>query len=331
MVKVSVVIPAYNSMEYLPQTLANILCQTLQDFEVIVVNDGSSDNITDWFSENIKDPRLKLISQPNQGPSIARNTGMSHAQGNYIAFMDADDLWEPTKLAKQVQVLDEDPKVGLVYTWVSYIDSQGNLTGRIRKHNVNGMVLPTLIQYNLIDCGSVAVVRRECFEKFGGFDQSVVPIEDWDMWLRIASQYSFKVISEPLVYYRQHMGSLSGKWKMMEASYHKVLGRFYDSPHPDLAHLKGRSYALSYLCLAWKPLQSKQRDYQQSAKLLAQAVNYDPKIRLTKEYWRLSLAIMALQYLGTNEYERFLALAYDIRRRVSFGDAQRCPNPNQGI
>lgn len=325
MVKVSVVLPAYNSMEYLPQTLANILCQTFEDFEVIIVNDGSSDNIKEWFSGNIQDSRVKLISQPNQGVAVALNTGIEQAQGDYIAFSDQDDLWEPTKLEKQVKALDENSQVGLVYTWVAYIDSQGNLTGRVRKHNVDGMVLPTLIQYNLIDCGSVAMVRRECFERLGGFDKSVDPIIDWDMWLRIASHYCFKVISEPLVYYRQHMGSASRKWEIMEASYHKILSRFYDSAPPELVHLQGRSYALAYLCLAWKPLQSRQKDYQQSAKLLAKAVSYDSKIRLTKDYWRLSFAITALQYLGADGYEQFTALVHGIRRRIIFGDAQSYP------
>ena len=101
MSKVSVIIPAYNAMNYLPQTLKSVLQQTFTDFEILIINDGSSDDIVEWSSQ-ISDSRVKLISQINQGVSAARNTGIRNAQGEYIAFIDADDLWEPTKLEKQV-------------------------------------------------------------------------------------------------------------------------------------------------------------------------------------------------------------------------------------
>lgn len=102
MPKVSVVIPAYNAMSYLPETVASVLNQTFEDYEVIVVNDGSKDDIKIWIAQ-LADTRIKLISQENQGLSGARNTGIAHAQGEYVAFLDADDLWAPTKLEKQVQ------------------------------------------------------------------------------------------------------------------------------------------------------------------------------------------------------------------------------------
>ncbi len=128
--KVSVVIPAYNAMTYLPETITSVLQQTYTDFEVVVVNDGSTDKIEEWIVQ-ISDPRIKLVSQANLGLAGARNTGIRESQGKYLAFLDADDLWEPTKLEKQVKILEKNPEVGLVYTWVTYIDETGQSTGRV--------------------------------------------------------------------------------------------------------------------------------------------------------------------------------------------------------
>src|SRR4028119_1857024 len=126
MPKVSVIIPAYNAMAYLPETLESVINQTFTDFEVLIINDGSPDGIVEWASE-IKDSRVKLISQENQGLSGARNTGIWSSQGEYLAFLDADDIWEPTKLEKQVQCLDKNLDVGMVSSGISTIDPNGNL------------------------------------------------------------------------------------------------------------------------------------------------------------------------------------------------------------
>src|SRR4028119_528470 len=126
MPKVSVIVPAYNAMAYLPETLQSVLTQTFNSFEVLIINDGSSDEIVEWASE-VKDSRVKLISQENQGLSGARNTGIWSSQGEYLAFLDADDIWEPTKLEKQVQCLEEDNNIGMVSSGISTIDPNGNL------------------------------------------------------------------------------------------------------------------------------------------------------------------------------------------------------------
>jgi glycosyltransferase involved in cell wall biosynthesis len=122
MPKVSVVIPAYNAMTYLPETVESVLKQTFTNFEVLIINDGSSDHIMQWVTQ-ISDSRVRLISQENQGLPGARNTGIAQAQGEYVAFLDADDWWEPTKLEKQVRCFEERPGVGLVYTWTALIDA----------------------------------------------------------------------------------------------------------------------------------------------------------------------------------------------------------------
>jgi glycosyltransferase involved in cell wall biosynthesis len=314
MPKISVVIPAYNAMHYLPETLDNLLKQTYDDFEVIIVNDGSTDSIEQWFSQ-LQDRRVKLISQENQGLSGARNTGITNAKGEYLAFLDADDLWEPTKLEKQIRILEDNPEVGLVYTWVEYVNDNGQSTGRVLKHQAEGNVWEKLIECNLIECGSVAMVRRNCFDDVGIFDRNLGSfVEDWDMWLRIAERFHFKVLKEVLVYYRQHSNGTSKNWHAMEKSYNLVIEKAFYSTQSKLQYLKNKSYAYAYLCLAWKPLQARVQDYKTAINFRYIAIKYYPRICLSKEFIRLSLAIEIQRWFGTEGYQKFLKLLHTVRR-----------------
>ena len=171
MPKVSVIIPAYNAMAYLPSTLESVLRQTFVDIEVVIVNDGSSDSIADWAS-GLNDERIKLISQRNQGSASARNAGIANSTGQYVAFLDADDLWEPTKLEKQVRCLDDCLDVGLVNTWMRKIDSQGHPIGAATITNAEGNIWQQIAEENIVLCGSAPLVRRRCFENLGVFDTS---------------------------------------------------------------------------------------------------------------------------------------------------------------
>lgn len=316
MPKVSVIIPAYNAITYLPKTIANVLEQTYTDFEVIVINDGSTDNIEEWIAQ-ISDPRLKLVSQSNLGLAGARNTGIRESQGEFLAFLDADDLWESTKLAKQVQILDAHPEVGVVYTWVAYVDERGNSTGRVVSNQQQGNVWQELTKGNLVECGSVAMVRGECFEKCGVFDCNLGSfVEDWDMWLRIANYYQFKVIKEPLVYYRQVASSASRNWEAMAKSYRLVIEKaFATSAWEDLP-LRNKSYGTANLVLAWKAIQSQTKDYQQASYFRTQAVKHNPWLFFSKDYLRLSIAIAIMRRFGSNGYDNFLSLLYNLRRRT---------------
>ncbi len=318
MPKISVLIPAYNAMNYLPETMENVLSQTFDDFEVIVVNDGSSDEIERWVSQ-IKDPRVRLITQKNQGLAGARNTGITNAQGEYIAFLDADDLWEPTKLEKQLGVLEENPEVALVYTWVAYIDETGKPTGRVFKNQAEGDVWKKLTERNIVECGSVAMVRRSCFEAVGLFDCNLGSyVEDWDMWLRMASRYPFKVVKEPLVYYRQCSSSASRNWEAMARSFEIVIEKAFSVAPSELQYLKNRSYCFANLCLAWKALQSRAKNWKKAMYFRQQALAHYPWLRFSKEYIRLSVAIALMQWFGLEYYEKFLAMFHTWRQRLLF-------------
>jgi glycosyltransferase involved in cell wall biosynthesis len=318
MPKISIIIPAYNAMNYLPETMASVFNQTFDDFEVVVVNDGSTDETEKWASQ-IKDVRVKLVSQANLGLAGARNTGIRESQGEYLAFLDADDVWESTKLAKQAQVLDTYPEVGLVYTWVTYVDQQQKSTGRTVNYQFEGNVWSELIQRNLIECGSVAVVRRSCLERVGLFDEQLSSLnvgEDWDMWLRIAAQYDFKVVKEPLVYYRQLAGSASKNWELVAKSLRAVIEKAFNDAPLELLTLRNKSYGNAHVVLAWKAIQSQGRDYEKATYFRSQALKHDPWLFFSKEYFRLSIAITIMHWFGSNGYDKFLSLFHTLRRRT---------------
>ncbi|MGF1589132.1 MAG: glycosyltransferase family 2 protein [Pleurocapsa sp.] len=320
MPKVSVIVPAYNAMAYLPETIANLLEQTYTDFEVVVVNDGSTDNIEEWVSQ-ISDSRVRLVTQENKGLARARNAGIKESQGEYLAFLDADDLWESTKLAKQVEVLASHPEVGLVYSWVTYIDQQGKSTGRTVSYQAEGNVWRELVQKNLIECGSVPMVRLSCLEEVGLFDEQLSYLnvgEDWDMWLRIAARYPFKVIKEPLVYYRQLSGSASKNCEQVAKSFRAVIEKAFADAPLELLPLRNKSYGNAYLTLGWKAIQSQAKDFQQGNYLRSQAIKHNPWLFFSKEHLRLSMAIAIMQWLGTEGYRQFLAIFYGLRRSLKF-------------
>ena len=325
--KVSVIVPAYNAMRFLPATVDTVWQQTFTDFELLVIDDGSQDHIRDW-SQTQTDPRFRLISQENRGLAGARNRGIEEARGELLAFLDADDLWHPTKLEQQVEALETDPKLGLAYTWTALMDAEEVKTGRVFKSDCRGSVWNALILNNFVGCGSVAMVRKSCFDSHGGFDQNLGSyVEDWDMWLRLALDYPFEVIEESLTYYRQLEGSASRNWVKMERSYQIVLDKAFAAAgaSPDkvglseaqLDELRSRAYANTFLSLAWKPLQSKQKDIEAAVTLRRRAVESNPAVKRSSEFWRLTIAIRLMQLLGEQGYQNFLQWLYRIRRMAS--------------
>jgi len=323
MIQISVVIPAYNAMKYLPQTVESVLQQTYRDFEAIIVNDGSTDDIEAWFSESITDPRFRLISQENQGLSGARNTGLEHAQGEFVAVLDADDLWHPTKLEKQLHALNNDPEAGLVYTWLQYVDEVASPTGKTVKSSFQGNVWKQLTACNFIGCGSVAMIRRSCFDEVGNFDRNLDSyLEDWDMWLRIAKRYPFTVVNETLVYNRKYSGSLSTQWRKMEQSFPKVIEKAFDAAPPKLAYLKKRSYARANLCLAWKVIQSKQKNFKVALSFWRKAFIGYPPIVFVDSFVNMGIVLLLLAGLGLERYDSVQRFIIGVRLRLlAFGSS----------
>lgn len=251
MPKVSVVIPAYNAVRFLPQTLSSVFAQTFQDFEVVIVDDGSTDATAQWLT-TVEETRVRFIQQPNQGAAVARNRGIHESKGEYIAFLDADDLWESTKLEQQVVCLDTRPEVGFVHTAIRFIDDTGFDLGRILKvDHKDGYVWGDMVVRHGVRCGSTPMIRRECFDRLGVFDTTLSFGEDWDMWLRVAARYPVAVLNEPLVAYRQHGGNMSKDYQQILPNYLNILDQAFANAPEGKGHLKAMAYGHSHLYSAW--------------------------------------------------------------------------------
>ncbi len=303
--KVSVVIPAYNAIAYLPKTITSALQQSFQDFEIVVVDDGSTDGTCEWAA-SLADSRIRAIAQSNGGCASARNRGIRETKGDYIAFLDADDIWEPEKLEKQARVLDSYPSVGLVNTWISNIDGQGQPIEKLGKPTAEGQVWASVIEENPVMCGSAPMVRRQCFEAVGEFDETVPSAEDWDMWIRIAKQYEFAVVKEPLVRYRIHTESSSHNLKLHLQSRLSVIEKSFQDGFADeiKGGSKNRAYGLSYLSVAYRALQND--DIDQAYELKNQSVRCYSALQDSKAFRRLGTILFLRRYLGDGRYKRLL-------------------------
>lgn len=241
---VSVVIAAYNAEAFISDTLKSILTQTYRNFEVIVVDDGSRDRtaeIVRSFAEI--DDRIQLIQQSNSGVAASRNLAIQRSSGEYIAPIDADDIWYSERLEKHVRCLESsDESVGLVYSWSMYLNESGGIKGYSpfgQLGAVEGNVLAILVFYNFLDNASTAMFRRSCIDQVGNYNTELTTCEDWDLYLRIAEQYRFAIVPEYLIGYRQYSSSMSTKCTTMAHFYELIMSRIY-LRHPELPRFARR-------------------------------------------------------------------------------------------
>lgn len=223
--KVSIVCPTFNGATrgYLREAIESALNQTFKDFELIIVDDGSTDHTKEVCVPYLEDSRVHYIFQPNGGPASARNAGISASTGEFICFLDDDDLWKAEKLQRQIEYIDAQlsnfSNWGMVFTWVELIDAQGNIIG-YRGHQQTGLIYKDLFFGNIIDATSSVLVKREVLDQVGFFDEKNKQCEDWDMWLRIAKNYLIFPIQEYLVQHREHKHRLSSSSE--EAFFHEI-------------------------------------------------------------------------------------------------------------
>jgi glycosyltransferase involved in cell wall biosynthesis len=224
MPRVSVVIPTYNRGELLCETIDSVLAQTYHDFEIIVVDDGSTDNTAQLLSRYQDDVRLVYRAHKNCGVAATRNHGIRLARGEFLAFLDSDDRWLPQKLERQVQFADAHPEYGLIATEISSFNKRGVVEAQNKAATYrikNGHVVEQLLFGNWIQTSTV-LARRECVQAVGGFDEEVGQFgEDWLTWMRIASRSAIYFLPEPLVEYRIHEESLSSH--LPEAQYQSLM------------------------------------------------------------------------------------------------------------
>lgn len=209
---ISIIIPTYNKSQYLKEAIESVLNQTYKEIEVIVVDDGSTDN-TGEVVKSFDDPRVIYFFQKNKGPAAARNSGLRRAKGKYIAFLDSDDLWLKEKLKKQIDFMEKNSEIGLLGTGCYEITDKGKIIGKKIFPIKNEILQKDLIKYNPFIQSSV-MVKREVFDKVGLYDENFRESEDYELWLRIAENYKIRNLAEPLVmkrYYREGLSPAKDK------------------------------------------------------------------------------------------------------------------------
>jgi glycosyltransferase involved in cell wall biosynthesis len=254
---ITVVIPLYNGAAFIERTLGSVMAQTYQNLEILVVDDGSTDHSPQLVQGlSRQDDRIKLITQPNGGVAAARNLGIGLARGEWLGFVDADDIWDPTFMQKVIDraVLLSD-SVGVIYGWAQNIDDRDQVIPGVHVAYITGNVYGTLLCHNFLGNASATVIRRSCFERVGGYDSGLRSAqaqgcEDWDLYLRLAEYYDYAVIPELLVGYRKLENSMSGDGKTMAKSQGIMLDRVR-SRHPEIPDwYYGLSRSSFYLYLA---------------------------------------------------------------------------------
>jgi len=207
---VSVVIPTHNRRDLIGETIRSVLNQTFEDFEVLVVDNGSTDD-TEQVVRNFRDPRIRYIYQENTGgPAGPRNTGIRQSRGKYIAFLDSDDVWMPNKLEREIALLESNRGIDVVYCAGEKIDAKGVLLNSdwVRPRSW-GTLCEDLLYGNVVSGGSAALLRADCFARVGLFDETLRLCEDLDMWRRLAlAGYQFLFVDEALVRIRVHTSSM---------------------------------------------------------------------------------------------------------------------------
>lgn len=208
MPKVSVVIPSYNRADYIPATIDSVLKQSFKDWELIFVDDGSTDATENILANYVKqDSRIKYFKQANSERAVARSYGMKLATGEYICLVDSDDIWYEDKLEKQITVMDASPDLVLCYASVDRIDLSGKPTKAARRQfqGFSGDIYKELLKRNFIP-SVTPMFRRQSFTQIGDQVTAFIPYEDWDFWLRLSRLGKFYHIREALGAYRLHPG-----------------------------------------------------------------------------------------------------------------------------
>ncbi|OIP68189.1 MAG: glycosyl transferase family A, partial [Oscillatoriales cyanobacterium CG2_30_40_61] len=225
---ISVIIPVYNGEKTIKETILSVLNQTFENWELIIINDGSTDSTIEIIAQ-IQNTKIRVFNCENAGLAKSRNRGIDHSQGEYISFLDADDLWTPDKLEAQFQALQENPEAMVAYSWTDYIDQSSQFLHSGRHITINGNIYQHLLVNNFLENGSNPLIRKQALNQVGKFDTSLKAGEDWDMWLRLAVHYQFVAVPLPQILYRVSADSMSSQIKNQEIECLKVIEKAFKS------------------------------------------------------------------------------------------------------
>ena len=225
MATVSVITPTYNRARFLPAAVASVLSQTFGDFELIIVDDGSEDNTPDVLKPFFADRRVRYVYQENQGQSHARNLALKQATGDFIAFLDSDDVWARDKLEKQLAVFRANSEVDIVHGDEATINEQGSVVSLQNMRRYSGRITRYLLADNSVSI-TTALVRRRCFDEMGGFDTSVGVADDYELWLRFSARYCYQYEPGIVASYRVMADQISSDKRRRYAANERIIQQF---------------------------------------------------------------------------------------------------------
>lgn len=275
MTTVSVIIPTHNHAAFLPETLESVFAQRLQPYEVIVVDDGSTDETPKVLRRYAG--RIRAVRQPNRGVASARNAGTLMASGDVLAFLDSDDVWLPAKLELQVGRLWRDPELGLIHCGVEEVDAVGRSLRR-RLDGMEGWVSRKMLFFGcgvILGGGSAALIPRVLFETVGRFDERLSTSADWDLYYRVAKQRRVGFVPEVLVRYRVHDSNMHRNVEALATDMLTAYAKAFAEPEPELERLRRSAFGALNSMLAGSYFQA--GDYRRFIRHLVASVRAQPK------------------------------------------------------
>lgn len=274
---VSVIIPTYNRADLIREALDSVFAQTYRNFEIVVIDDGSTDNTAEILRPLEEQGLLRYIYQKNAGEAAARNKGLFEAKGQYIAFLDSDDIFEPEKLEIQTAYLQKYPEIGLVHSGYIKFDNAGTNLGYRDTSWFSGSIYPQMLLYwTTLMAVDAVLIPKSVFEDVGLFNESLRTGPDLDMWRRIARRYPFGFINKSLARIRVHSGNISGDKMSAAEGFTKYLNKAFEDDPALSARFKQRAFSKMYSSMAYNLLADESKQAMQAARLSAnRAMGYD--------------------------------------------------------
>lgn len=294
--RVSIVTPVFNGAATIHEAIQSVQRQTFHDWELIVVDDASTDTTIETV-EAIGDRRVRIERGNGQrGPAHARNRGVSVARGEFVAFLDADDVWMPTKLAGQIDALERMPAAGAAYTWTAFIDEHGRFMFAKDPSPVEGHVFDDLLVTFFIASGSNVMARRSALDAVGGFDESLATLEDWEYWLRFSRRWHFALVRRYETLYRFRLGSRSSRAYAHHSDAIALVDRMFALAP---AHLRGRrneavANLKQHVCILQLTKTTEPEARRRAWQMLRESLALDRRLLRARRSLMLALAMIAL-------------------------------------
>ena len=236
---VSIIVPTYNRASFLSECIDSVLAQSYPNWELIIVDDGSTDQSKSIIESYLTDERIRYHYQENQGQSVARSVAIDQACGEYIAFLDSDNMWLPNRLAMGLKAFDQDSSIGVSYGDIITINEQGDELSKENMTRHSGRIVDRLLMDNFVSMNTT-LTKKTAIDQVGGMNRNIKRADDYDLWLRLSGQFKFKYIPEFMAYYRVMENQISSNKDGRFQSNEKIIKDFLENHTSSVSTLEAR-------------------------------------------------------------------------------------------